>query len=105
MGIIETDGTPIPLNKFYHVCSGLHHSVFQENLDPEIAQPNMEKGNSDPHSQVDHLLNSQGSEVHPTMAGISIERFAANIFFFKVKSCKGYRDCNPMTRVNLHLSH
>lgn len=40
--------------------------MFQENLNPEIAQRNMEKGNSGPHSQVDH------------------------------------RDCNPMTRVNLH---
>jgi hypothetical protein len=80
--------------------------VFQENLDPEIAQPNMEKGNSDPHSQVDHLLNSQGSEVHPTMAGTSIERFAANkVKKIKSKRCKGYRDCNPMTRVNLHLPH
>jgi hypothetical protein len=28
--------------------------VFQENLNPEIAQRNMEKGNSGPHSQVDH---------------------------------------------------
>jgi hypothetical protein len=59
--------------------------VFQENLDPEIAQPNMEKGNSDPHNQVDHPLNSQGSEVHPTMAGISVERFAAKKVKNKVK--------------------
>lgn len=63
MGIIETDDRLIPLNKSDQMCSGLHHSVFQENPDPEIAQPDMGKGNSDLRNQVDHLLNSQGSEV------------------------------------------
>jgi hypothetical protein len=53
--------------------------VFQEDLDPEIDQSNMEKGNSDPRSQADHLLNRQGSDIpeYPTMTGISAERFAA----------------------------
>ena len=62
LGIAETDYMLILSKKFEHVCSGLHHLVFQEDLDPEIDQPNKEKGHSDPRSQADHLLNSQGSD-------------------------------------------
>lgn len=39
-----------------HICTEVHHLVFQVNLDLEIAQLNKEKVNSDPHTQAGHLL-------------------------------------------------
>jgi hypothetical protein len=53
---------PVPSKKSVCWCSVGHPQVFQENRDPENAQPDMEKGNSLLHSQVGHLLFSQESD-------------------------------------------
>lgn len=44
-------------------CSVLHPAVFLENPNLENRQPNMEKGNSLPHSQADRPLDSQESKI------------------------------------------
>jgi hypothetical protein len=83
-------------------CSVLHPGVFQENLNLENPQPNMEKGNFLPHSQAGHPLDSQESKILNTDKDICIAISRRQISKLHTHY-KGYRYCSPMTRVSLHL--